>query len=198
MPVPPPAPRPIPAPPAPKPAPPTPDSNKQGFKALAFVLVGAAVLMFVLLFAEMGREDAYYNYSPDDDGSYFYDDDYFEADWPSLEEAWTGDVVSFGSAQWRVLDKEPDALLLLLEDEMYLQPEEIDNFLNESELYYDVVYLAGMEFTGEEFGRIRPSPEGDALFLLSPEEMGIYGIEPPELWNDELIPVRPAIWVSVW
>jgi len=206
---PPPAPKPVPTPiPAPIPAPsassvsrpaPTPSGgNKQGFKALALILAGTVVLIVVLLFAEMAREDTYYTDIPNYDDSYFYDDSYLEADEPPLEEAQAGDVVSFGNAQWRVLDRDPpEYLLLLLEYDIYLWPEEVDEYLGKRVEMNDDVYIGELEFSYFEFARILLTPDGNALFQLSPEEMENYGIEPPEIWDDELVPVRPAIRVYI-
>ena len=136
---------------------------------MAFVIIGAVVLMLVLLFADLGREEAYYNYSPDYDDSYFYDDDFWitEPELP-LWEAQVGDLVYYDDAYWRVLDEDEHSILLLLEDETYMPPEEIDGYLSEH-----------------------------GLFLLSPEEMEMYGVEPSEGWYSGVVPVRPAIWVSV-
>lgn len=161
------APKPVPAPvpvPAPKPAPTPSGGNKQGFKALALILAGTVVLILVLLFAEMTREDTYYTNTPD------YDDSYFQMTEPIqwLWDAQPGDEVYYGDGYWRVLERNADVLLLLAEYEIYMPPEEIDDYLAEN-----------------------------GMFQFSPEELEHYGIEPPEVWDDETIPVRPAIWVNV-
>ena len=166
----PPAPKPI--PPPPKPAPSTPAStasggDKQGLKALALILVGVVALVIVLFLVEMGRDDTYYSYTPDYDDSYFYDD-FGTVPVLPLWEAQPGDVVFYDNTYWRVLDKDADAFLLLLEDEIYMPPEEVDDHLGDN-----------------------------GWFLLSPEEMEAYGIEPPEDWNEQLTPVRPAVWVNI-
>jgi len=208
LPSPPPVPKPVPAPkplplsvPTPPPSPPKPaptpsNSETQSLKALGLILAGAVALIFVLVIVNVAREDNTYN------NNAIYLDDYVYNDgtaWPSLEDAWIGDEVFFGDGKWRVLDKEPpDLLLLLLEYEIYLHPGEIDGFLNEPEVNYgDVIHVGGLEFTAEEFGRIELSPEGDVMFLLSPAEMAIYGVEPTEYWDDELVPVRPAMWARI-
>jgi len=192
-----PTPPPKPAPSVPKPAPTPSEGNKQGFKALALILAGTVVLILGLLFAEMAREDTYYTDTPDYDDSYFYDNFYYDMTEIALEEAQVGDVVSFGNAQWRVLDKgSPDALLLL-EYEIYLQPGEIYDYLSDIEAYDDIVWLGGVEFSREEFDRIVPAAEGAYMFQLSLEEMEQYGIHPPEIWDDEIILVQPAIWVNI-
>ena len=193
-----PAPMPAPAPaPAPKPAPTPPDSNKQGFKALAIVITAALAFVFVLFFVEMARDDTSYNYGYEQND--YYDDDFwFETAGPSLKEAQAGDVVAFGSAQWRVLDKESsDTILLLLEYEIAVQPEEAEEELNQIETNGDTIYLAGIEFFERDFERIQLSPEGNRLFLLSAEEMAYYDVEPPEYWNAEFYTVRPAMWVTL-
>ena len=208
----PPPPKPIPAPvsipapklvySAPKPAPPPPGGNKQGFKALAFVLVGVVALVFVLFLVDAGRDDTNYYLNPVYDDS-FNGDSYFFEDItePPLEEAQPGDVLTFGNARWRVLEKDEFGALLLLEYDIYLQPEEIAGYLNKVEMYEmysDVVSLGGVEFAAEEFGRIRQTPDGGYMLRLSPEEMEAYGVETPEIWDEEAIPVRPAIWVNIW
>jgi len=163
-----PAPRPIPPPsptPVPsgsKPAPAPSGGNTQGIKALALVLIGVVVLVIVLFFVEMSREDAYYASAPD------YDDSYFETAEPSLEEAQAGDLVFLDDAQWWVLVAGEHALLLLMEDEIYLEPEEVVGYLDEN-----------------------------GMFLLSPEEMAAYGFPPPEDRYDQLTSLRPAKWVTV-
>ena len=174
---------------APRPAPPPPGNNKQGIKALAIVLAGVFALILVLVIADQaGQEVSYinqYDYNYDD----WYDDVQAE---PSLEDAQPGDVIPFGNMQWLVLDQDLSGdllLMLLLEEEMYLRPEEIDEYPGEKEYYGDVAYWGGAEFGIMEYHRIL------RMFLLSAEEMAEYGIEPSEAWN-ELVPVRPAIWVN--
>ena len=193
-----PVPRPAPPPPAPQPVPPPSGVNKQGFKALVLVLVGVVVLILVLFVVEMAGENANYIYQPDDNDSYYYDDEITEPVLP-LWEARAGDIVYFGNTHWRVLDEDPpEHLLLLLEYEIYLEPEEIGSYLNEFEAFSDVVFLGTVEFTIEEFARIAPTAEGKLMFVLSPEQLERYGLEPPEIWDEEAIAVRPAIWVNVW
>jgi hypothetical protein len=174
---------------------------------LALVFVGAVVLAVVLIFANLAEDGANYIDIPDYGDSHFEtipDDSHFETIpddsyfGPPLEEARAGDVVLFGGAQWRGLDEDlPEARLLLREYAVYLPPEEIEGYLNGVERSFEAVYMGGMEFTAEEFARIAPPPEGDGLFLLTPEEMERYGAEPPEAWDDGRVPVRPALRVYV-
>jgi len=164
-------------------------------KALAVVLAGVVALIFVLVLVDRpGRNAAYDIYEYNE----LYDDDIWFVS--SLEGARVGEVIPFGSARWTVLDEDkdpPGALLLLLEDALYLWPEKIDEYLSESWVEDGVVHLCGMEFTLEEFERMRLSPEGSRLFLLSPEEMERYGIAPPEIWDEDFLPLRPAVWVNI-
>jgi len=192
-----PAPRPAPAPvSAPRPAPPPSNSSKQGIKALVIVLVGVFALLIVLVIADQAGSSTNYGYDNnyiwhDDDEDDDWYDDWYEQYGPSLESAQVGDVITFGNVQWLVLDEDLSGdLLLMREDAVYLRPEEIDEYPGEKEYYGDVACLGGVEFGIMEYHRIL------RMFLLSADEMAEYGIEPPEVWDDELIPVRPAIWVN--
>lgn len=189
-----PLPRPVPVPP-PQPMPVPSNGNRQAMKALLLILAGVLALVLVLVLSDRARNDTY-TYEP----GYVYEDNYDDPPEISLEEAQPGDLVWFGSAQWQVLDTDrPDAVLLLLDYVTYRHPDEIDDFLTVSEYsedtaYYSeaMVYLAGVWFSVEDFGRIADQP-----FELTPDEMEQYGVEPIEVWDGELVPVRPAIRVNI-
>jgi len=192
---------PLPAPkptPAPKPAPPLSGSNKQGMKFLVFVLVGVGALLLVLFFSELAKDVTYNDY-PDYDDAY-YDDSYFEFTALSMEDAQAGDTILFGDTRWVVLEEDPPgAFLLLMENGLSLPPGEVQDYIETVEVYDDdayTVYMGGVNFTEEEFARILPTQEGNGMFLLTPEEMAEYGVEPPEVLDDGLTPVRPAMRVN--
>jgi len=161
-------------------------------KILAGVLAGVVVLVLVLLIAERAGDSTYYYNDYGD--SYADDDPWFVYTEPSPEEALVGDWILFGGAQWRVLDRDMiDGILLLMDNEIYLSPEEAQAYPGESGYDFEggVVHWGGAAFAAEEFTSIQ------RMFLLSPEEMEQYGIEPPLAWFDELVPVRPAMWISI-
>jgi len=179
----------------PKPAPkPAPDSGKQGLKALAIVLAGVFALVLVVIIADQAGRDSSYEYNYYEHNNIYDDDPWLEMTTAApLEEAWPGDVVLFGSAQWRVLDEDPpDALLLLLDYEIILPHEETNDYPL-TEMLGDTVVMGGVEFSVEEYIRIQH------MFLPTPEELVEYGYDPPVDWDadDGFVPVRPAIWVNV-
>ena len=121
-----------------------------------------------------------------------------EPPYEALAKAEAGDRVHFGYRGWVVLDREPDAILLILEDEIYLrgeEPEEVRTELNVVADYGDQVGLGEFIFPHAEFDLIRRMP--DRVFLLTGEQKEQYGIGPPKLGSYALTPARPAMWVSI-
>jgi len=116
----------------------------------------------------------------------------------SLEDAIAGDRVRFADRFWRVLERQEDLALLLLEDEIYLRgkkPEDIRAELNAVFDYDERVGLGELTFPREDFERIQKRP--DWVFLLTGEEMEQYGVKPPEGGDGASAAVRPAMWVSI-
>lgn len=119
---------------------------------------------------------------------------------PALRKAEAGDRLIFGRKPWIVLEKRPTELLLIIEDAIEIfrgNDDELLVRLNNELNFGDKIFLGNLLFTAEEFDHIRKSSDDNYLFLLSPEEMAAYGIELPEDDGSALMPVKPAVWVSI-